>query len=258
MSNIALSQEVVTQQVQERLKALHSICQEIEEERQKGEPNFTNYMKIREKQALGEERRPPPQQKMKTMIREAISDAEKEEELLRKALNKITEIRTCLIQLKCSLQARNAGSKETIRRGTLMKMLQSTAQTLPLFVGKLGEKPPSLCGAIPADSNYVAKVGDMVAALVRVSEEEENWILAEVVGYNSTTNKYEVDDIDEEEKDKKRHLLSRRKVVPLPLMRANPETDPHALFPKGTEGTVASILNNLCRSNESILLFIAN
>lgn len=74
----------------------------------------------------------------------------------------------------------------------------------------------------------------MVAALVKVSDKEENWILAEVVSYNSSTNKYEVDDIDEEDKD--RHVLSRRRVVPLPLMRANPETDPTALFPKGSEG----------------------
>lgn len=40
-----------------------------------------------------------------------------------------------------------------------MKMLSSSAQTLPLYVGKLGEKPPPLCGAIPADPNYIAKVG---------------------------------------------------------------------------------------------------
>ena len=75
-------------------------------------------------------------------------------------------------------------------------------------------------------------MGDMVAALVKGAEEEENWILAEVVQFNATTNKYEVDDIDEEQKD--RHILSRRRVVPLPLMRANPETYPHALFPKGS------------------------
>lgn len=75
----------------------------------------------------------------------------------------------------------------------------------------------------------------MVAALVK-SALEENWILAEVVSYNSSTNKYEVDDIDED--DKAIHVLSRRCVVPLPLMRANPETDPNALFPKGTEGGI--------------------
>ncbi|XP_015601789.1 SAGA-associated factor 29 [Cephus cinctus] len=77
-----------------------------------------------------------------------------------------------------------------------------------------------------------SQMGDMVAALVKGSEEEENWILAEVVQFNPTANKYEVDDIDEEQKD--RHILSRRRVVPLPLMRANPETDSHALFPKGS------------------------
>lgn len=232
MLGMPFTPEAVTQQVQERLKSLHSLTRDIEDERKIGEPNFINLMKIREKQVSGEERRPVTQQKMKSIIKEAITDAEREEELLRTALNKITEIRT--IRNECLIQARNAGNKETIRRGTLMKMLQSTAQTLPLFVGKANEKPPPLCGAIPADGNYIAKVGDMVAAIVKVSDEEENWILAEVVGYNSTTNKYEVDDIDEEEKD--RHVLSRRRVVPLPLMRANPETDSHALFPKGAEG----------------------
>lgn len=79
-------------------------------------------------------------------------------------------------------------------------------------------------------------MGDMVAALVKGSEEEENWILAEVVQFNPAANKYEVDDIDEEQKD--RHVLSKRRVVPLPLMRANPETDAHALFPKGSIGKI--------------------
>lgn len=74
----------------------------------------------------------------------------------------------------------------------------------------------------------------MVAALVKGTEEEENWILAEVVLYNSQTSKYEVDDIDEVQKE--RHTLSRRRVIPLPLMRANPETEPEALFAKGTVG----------------------
>ncbi|XP_047113011.1 SAGA-associated factor 29 isoform X3 [Schistocerca piceifrons] len=169
------------------------------------------------------------QQKLKGLYKAAVSDAAQEEELIRNALNKVNEIRA--IRNERRIQARNAGNKETIRRGALMKMLQSSAQTLPLWVGKLGEKPPPLCGAVPAEPTYIAKMGDMVAALVKGAEEGDNWILAEVVQYNQATNKYEVDDIDEEQKD--RHILSRRRVVPLPLMRANPETDPHALFPKG-------------------------
>ena len=76
----------------------------------------------------------------------------------------------------------------------------------------------------------------MVAALAKGQENDENWILAEVINFNSATNKYEVDDIDEEQKD--RHVLSKRKVVPLPLMRADPETDPHAMFPKGCTGKI--------------------
>lgn len=59
-------------------------------------------------------------------------------------------------------------------------------------------RPPPLCGAMPADSNYVAKPGDKVAARVK-SDEEENWILAEVVNFNQSSNKYDVDDIDADE-----------------------------------------------------------
>ena len=71
----------------------------------------------------------------------------------------------------------------------------------------------------------------MAAALVRSPEGDENWILAEVVAYNANTSRYEVDDIDEEQKD--RHTLSRRKVIPLPTMRACPETNPEALYEPG-------------------------
>ncbi|KAG7168060.1 SAGA-associated factor 29-like, partial [Homarus americanus] len=108
--------------------------------------------------------------------------------------------------------AKNSGNKETIRRGALMKMLLNCAQTLPLWIGNSGEKPPALCGAVPPEQNYVAKVNDMVACLVRGSEGEDNWILAEVVSYNTTTNKYEVDDIDEEQKE--RHTLSLMALYP--------------------------------------------
>lgn len=39
-----------------------------------------------------------------------------------------------------------------------MKMLLVTAQTLPLWISKQGQQPPPLCGAVPADPSYVAKV----------------------------------------------------------------------------------------------------
>ncbi|KAF5300904.1 hypothetical protein FQR65_LT09067 [Abscondita terminalis] len=219
---------IAAQQVQECLKSLYGLVQEIEEKRQASENGINAINKYNQ-----EERGSFMQTDLKTLYKTAVSQAEQEEELLRKALQKITDIRN--IKNERRIQARNAGNKETIRRGAWMKMLLSSAQALPLFVSKIGEKPPPLCGAIPAELNYFAKVGDMVAALAKVAEGDgDNWILAEVVSFSPALNKYEVDDILEEQNQKKRHVLSKKYVVPLPLMRANPETDPSALFPQGS------------------------
>ncbi|XP_065225469.1 SAGA-associated factor 29 [Planococcus citri] len=219
-------------QVQENLKSLFSLVQDIEKERMNNEMMINNITKTHDKVTSDGKITPYYQQKLKGLYSNAIIEAEKEEEAIRTALHKINEIRT--IRHERRLMARNTGNKDTFRRGAHMKMLQVSAQTLPLWVSKIGEKPPPLCAAIPAEPNYIAKSGDMVAALVKSAEqeEEENWILAEVVLYNSALSKYEVDDIDEVQKE--RHTLSRRRVIPLPLMRANPETEPEALFPKGS------------------------
>ena len=53
-----------------------------------------------------------------------------------------------------------------------------------------------------------------------------------MVQFNTHTNKYEVDDVDADEGQPERYTLGKRKVVPLPLWRANPFTDPEAIFPK--------------------------
>ncbi|XP_035906764.1 SAGA-associated factor 29 [Anopheles stephensi] len=223
-----LTAEQAMLQVQERLKTLKTLVCEIETERKRNETNINNVIRLTK--MASEDKSPALNHKLKTLYKVGLQDAVQEEALIRQALSKIQDIRN--IRNERRIQARNAGNKETIRRGALMKMLQISAQTLPLFVSKPGEKIPHLCGSISADSSYIAKPGDMVAALVKSEEGEENWILAEVVQYVSSTSKYEVDDIDEEQKD--RHVLSRRRIVPLPLMRANPETDGQALFPKGT------------------------
>lgn len=225
---MAFSADVAAFQVQERLKDIYQLIHDIDNERNRSEHTLNNISKTHDKITLEGKLSPYYQQKLKSLYTTAVSDAEEEEELIRQALTKLNEIRNICNEQR--IQARSGGNKETFRRADLMNMLLTSAQTLPLWVGKPGSKPPPLCGCIPAESSYVAKTGDMVAALVKA--EEENWILAEVVSFNPATNKYEVDDIDEEQKD--RHTLSKRRVVPLPLMRANPETDPHALFPKGS------------------------
>lgn len=216
-----LTAESAALQIQEHLKALQRTIHEIEDERRRCETNLNGIIRAQMSNL--------PPQKLKSLYKTGLQDATQEEFVIRQALARIQEIRN--IRNERRIQARNAGNKEAIRRGAQLKMLQVSAQTLPLFVSKPGEKAPPLCGAVPAESNYIAKAGDIVAAVVKGQEDEE-WILAEVVQFLSGQNKYEVDDIDDEQKD--RHVLSKRKIIPLPLMRANPETDGHALFPKDT------------------------
>ncbi len=74
---------------------------------------------------------------------------------MRKALDKIYNIRRLRNEMR--LAARASGNKENIRRAAHMKMLASSAQTIPLWVGKDGEEPPELCGSIPADQSYIAE-----------------------------------------------------------------------------------------------------
>ncbi|XP_060527432.1 SAGA-associated factor 29 [Cylas formicarius] len=217
---------VAIQQVQERLKSLHSIVHEIEKKRQLCEQSVSTLQKYSSDES-GQSSK-----KIKSMCKTLMTQTEAEREVIQRALQKIYEIRS--IKNERRIQARLLSvNKESIRSGTWMKMLLSSAQTLPLFVGKVGEKPPPLCGAIPAERNYIAKVGDMVAALV-TDDNGENWILAEVVSFNHNTSKYEVDDILKEQNQEGRHTLNKKRVVPLTLMRANPETNPEALFRQGT------------------------
>ena len=46
-----------------------------------------------------------------------------------------------------------------------MSMLQKAAQTLPLWIGKPSETIPSLCGAVCAAPDYIAKPGRMLCYL---------------------------------------------------------------------------------------------
>nr|XP_045237790.1 SAGA-associated factor 29-like isoform X2 [Macaca fascicularis] len=68
--------------------------------------------------------------------------------------------------------------RKTMRRGVLMTLLQQSAMTLPLWIGKPGDKPPLRCGAVPASGDYVARPGDKVAARVKAVDGDKQWILA--------------------------------------------------------------------------------
>jgi SAGA-associated factor 29 len=147
--------------IQERLKGIQSLIHEIEDARKTSEVTINKFS----------------QSNTPATIKQAIGDCQKEEALIRQALSKIYEIHT--IRNESRIQARNSGQKEMLRKGQLMKMLSISAQTLPLYVSKPGEKIPPLVGSIPANSEYTAKSGDMVAALTKVVDkgsDEENWV----------------------------------------------------------------------------------
>ncbi|XP_072164090.1 SAGA-associated factor 29-like [Diadema setosum] len=227
-----------TSSVQDMLAELYRLVKDTHQCKNKSDSNLSNISKIQERVQQEQKISSYYRAKLRSLYQTALTDAETEAECLRKSLDKINAIKT--LRNEQRLQARNAGHysdtdgpRKIMRRGVLMNMLQQTAMTLPLWIGRTeNEKPPHLCGSVPAESSYVCKPGDYVAARVRGSDGDENWILAEVISFNSSTNKYEVDDIDEEGKE--RHLLSRRRIVPLPLMKVNPESNPDALFKKGT------------------------
>nr|KAF6283826.1 SAGA complex associated factor 29 [Pipistrellus kuhlii] len=248
--------------IAELLTELHQLIKQTQEERSRSEHNLVNIQKTHERMqtenkslipAHGKQCQGLPaalahavscaysavspyyRTKLRGLYTTAKADAEAECNILRKALDKIAEIKSLLEERR--IAAKIAGlyndsepPRKTMRRGVLMTLLQQSAMTLPLWIGKPGDKPPPLCGAIPASGDYVAKPGDKVAARVKAVDGDEQWILAEVVSYSHATNKYEVDDIDEEGKE--RHTLSRRRIIPLPQWKANPETDPEALFQK--------------------------
>ena len=169
-------------QVQNRLRELFKTIKQLEDARKSSENTLQTITNCHRRVQSDEKLTSVNKNKLIGLCDDAVKDAEKEEESLRKALDKIYDIRR--IRHEIRLAARNAGNKETIRRGALMKMLATSAETIPLWVGRDHEEPPPLCGAVPSDSNYVAKAGDMVAALVRSPDGDENWILAEVVSYN--------------------------------------------------------------------------
>lgn len=215
--------------IKDLLKELFVLVREVQEERSRSEHNLTNIARTHERMQQESRVTPYYKTKLKGLYSAAMQDADNESGLLRKALDKIKEIKT----IRENRRHETDRPKQIMRRGVLMTLLQQNAVTLPLWVSKPGEKPPPLCGAVPADSSYVCKAGDKVAARVKGQDGEENWILAEVVTFSAQSNKYDVDDIDAEE-GKERHSISRRRVVPLPIWKANPETDPEALFSKGT------------------------
>lgn len=231
MSNQTNVDDVV---IKDRLAELYSLLKKVEEEDSTKTQHIASVNKAKEKGPEANSKQ-HNKTKMRTLYKNAIQSHDTESQALRDALGTLVDIRQTLRQRQRKLIASAAGQQTGVRRGALMKILQQSASALPLFIpDKIGEPVPPLCGRVPADPSYVAKSGDLVAAFVPSPDGDGSkvWVLGEVLQYIAGSGKYEIDDIDEEQKE--RHLIGRRRVIPLPIMRANPQTNLDALFPKDT------------------------
>lgn len=223
-------------QISERLTELWELLKKVEEIQTEKDENLSLLNKAKEKQ--NEMSKPQQQkQKMKYLYKNAILSHDSEVKAMRSALDVVVDIRQTLRQFQKKMIATANNNQPTggVRRGALMKILQQSASSLPLFIpDEYGEPAPPLCGRIPADQSYVAKPGDLVAAFVPSPDGDGSkvWVLGEVLQYILGAGKYEIDDIDEEQKE--RHSIGKRRVIPLPIMRANPLTNPEALFPQNS------------------------
>lgn len=221
--------------ITEKLKQLTEAVFEVKKAREESEGNIKAIGKVH-RQMQDEPDKPYYKLKLKKLYKCAITDCDNEANSIQACLDKLAAVRNTL--RKRPRRTTALCRENTIRRGQLMKMLLTSAQTMPLFVPRRrNEEPPPLCGCTPPSPTHICKPGDLVCALTKqpvesADETDSNWILAEVVSFNTSLNRYEIDDIDEEQKE--RHTLSRRRVIPLANLRANPDTNPEAVFEKGS------------------------
>ncbi|XP_003386069.1 PREDICTED: SAGA-associated factor 29-like [Amphimedon queenslandica] len=223
------------------LEELKQLVKKTQEERTKGESTILTINKTHDKMKQEVRISPYFKQKLVGLYTNALADAKNEVGMLDQALNKLAEIKQEVGEKKARSTAIPRNIEDvtkrtgTMRRGMLMTVLQQYALEQPVWRGKPGENPPPLCGCTPAEDKYKCQPEDQVAARVNTdTNEDEQWILAVVVSYNSHYHRYIVDDIDEEGHiEKKQYQVSKRRVIPLPTWKADPSTTPQALFKPG-------------------------
>jgi SAGA-associated factor 29 len=219
------------------LHELVSLVKQTQSEREASEHTLNGIAKTHDRMKNEQRISPYFKQKLQGLYHNALQDAKRELAQVEQALDKVSEIKQEIGEKQSrpvtqplnfeDIQARKSG----MRRGMLMTVLQQYAHEQDVWRGKPGESLPPLTGAISADEKHKCKPEDQVAARVRTEDGEEQWILAEVVSYNSHNHRYVVDDIDEEgHNEKRRYHVSKRRIIPLPRYKVDPKLHPQALF----------------------------
>ena len=107
-------------QVQGCLKELFKLIKSTDEARKAAEPTLSSISSTHKKIQGEGKLSSSNKSRLKSLYEDAAKEASKEEDLLRKSLEKIYKIRQ--IRHEMRIASRNAGNKETIRRGALMKI----------------------------------------------------------------------------------------------------------------------------------------
>ncbi|CAD5218732.1 unnamed protein product [Bursaphelenchus okinawaensis] len=152
--------------------------------------------------------------KLIVLYNTALKQSEGEADAIRKVLDEIQKLRR--IEFDMILDGK-------MSRGQMISLLNDQSKTLPLYIGGVTGHPPPGVGAIPWGDRDEIAVGSIVAAFV-----DDVWILAKVMSLNGS-GRYDIRDIDDE--GSRRIAMRRQRLIPLPIYRADPNRDAHALFP---------------------------
>ncbi|KAI6175348.1 Protein of unknown function DUF1325 domain containing protein [Aphelenchoides bicaudatus] len=152
--------------------------------------------------------------KLVALYETALKQCQCESDAIRKILSDIQQIRGAEFELVLNSK---------MSRGQMINLLSEQANTLPLNVGGIEGHPQPGVGAIPYPEKSEIPIGAVVAAFV-----DDVWILA-MIANQTSQGKYSIRDIDDEHS--RRIDIVRKRLIPLPTHRADPQRDGHALFP---------------------------
>lgn len=129
----------------ELLTELHQLIKQTQEERSRSEHNLVNIQKTHEQMQTEDKISPYYRTKLHGLYTTAKADAEAVCNIFWKALDKIVEIKSLLDARQISakivdLYNDSEPPRKTMHRGVLMTLLQQSAMTLPLWIGKPGDK----------------------------------------------------------------------------------------------------------------------
>lgn len=211
-----------------QFQELSMLLHQVQDQRLRAGQTLNSISKMHDKSSSEQKTYASFRTKLKSLFSNALCETQQEVDIIQKALNKIVKLKGAQ---KTSMPDKPEPRK-AMRRGVLMTLLHQKATQLPCWEGSAKDTPPPLTGTVPADPVYICQSGNDVAALCD-DVEDDTWILAEVCKFDNNLNRYQVKDIEdigETGQGENKHMLSRRRIIPLPIKKLNPLTHASLLY----------------------------